>query len=254
MGINELPATAVKTPRKSDYLWKGIVEDLFGDFLRFFFEEADAIFDLDKGFYFLDKELSEISPGDDMKHPKFVDKLVKVHCRDGAEKWMLIHIEVQGYIDRDFPVRMFTYFYRIRDRFKQEITSLAIFTDNDDKYHPDKYEYAALGTSLTFCFNTYKVKGQDVALLEQSNNPFAVVILAALLSLQRKGKAPEHILNSSVALARHLFKKGFERKKIDYLLNFIQRYVNFGHPELLLKFEKKLMSLLIKLIPWALES
>lgn len=31
-----------------DSLWKGILEDLFADFLRFFFPDADTVFDLKK--------------------------------------------------------------------------------------------------------------------------------------------------------------------------------------------------------------
>ncbi|BAV06027.1 hypothetical protein SAMN05421788_10699 [Filimonas lacunae] len=128
------------TVQKGDLLWKGIVEDLFADFLRFFFADADDKFDIDKGFEFLDKELHEITPAHELRHPRFVDKLVKLWYKDGAEKWLLLHVEVQGYVDNHFPARMFTYFYRIYDKFQQEITSLAIFTDNDDDYHPDRYK------------------------------------------------------------------------------------------------------------------
>jgi hypothetical protein len=38
-----------------DILWKGIIEDLFSDFLRFFYPDADELFDMEKGFDFLDK-------------------------------------------------------------------------------------------------------------------------------------------------------------------------------------------------------
>jgi hypothetical protein len=36
---------------------EGIIEDFFADFLTFFYPEALDVFDVEKGFTFLDKEL-----------------------------------------------------------------------------------------------------------------------------------------------------------------------------------------------------
>ena len=83
---------------------------------------------------------------------------------------------------------MFTYFYRILDRFNKEVASMAIFTDNDNNYQPDCYEYNSLDTSNIFRFKTYKVKGQDVAALEKSDNPFATVVLTVLMALRKSKK------------------------------------------------------------------
>lgn len=236
MKTNELLPATKTAVQKRDLLWKAIMEDLFADFLRFFFANADSIFDIERGFEFLEKELNEITPGKDVKHPRFVDKLVKTWYKDGSEKWLLVHIEVQGYADNSFPARMFTYFYRICDKFQQEITSLAIFTDEDDKYHPDRYEYECFGTSLLFRFNTYKIKGQDKVLLEQSDNPFAVVILMVLTTMEKKGGKREQLLESSIALVRRLYEKELPKEKIIILLGFIRRYADFGDSGLLSKF------------------
>lgn len=91
-----------------DILWKGIIEDLFDDFLRFFYAGADHVFDMGRGFEFLDKELDEVIHQPKTAAPKFVDKLVKVFTKEGNEEWVLVHIEVQGYQDKEFPARMFT--------------------------------------------------------------------------------------------------------------------------------------------------
>ena len=46
-------------------------------------------------------------------HPEAVegnrraDLLIKVPLKNGQEKWILLHIEVQGYQDKDLPRRMF---------------------------------------------------------------------------------------------------------------------------------------------------
>ena len=226
--------------QRNDILWKGILEDLFADFLRFFYTNADEIFDIDRGFEFLDKELEQLYPGTDLKHPKFVDKLVKVFAKSGKEEWLLIHVEVQGYDDGNFTNRMFTYFYRIRDRFGKEVSSIAIFTDKDVGYCPDTYEYNLLGTSIRFQFRTYKILEQDKEELEQRDNPFAIVILTVLLALEKEEHDDEELVKLSIDIARRMYRKGFERAKIKQLLFFLKSYVNFEKPEINSKFDDEI--------------
>ncbi len=54
---------------------------IFSLFSKILFKDADKLFDLSRGFVFLDKELAELSPDQDITHPKFVDKLVKVFTK-----------------------------------------------------------------------------------------------------------------------------------------------------------------------------
>ena len=85
-----------------------MLEEVFDDLLRFVFPNADQLFDLKKKAEFLDKELTEMYPEPD-KRPdtRFVDKLAKVHQKDGSEEWILCHVEVQGKHDPAFAKRMF---------------------------------------------------------------------------------------------------------------------------------------------------
>ncbi|MBN9384795.1 MAG: hypothetical protein J0H74_28835 [Chitinophagaceae bacterium] len=45
-----------------DILWKGLLEMVLDDLLRFVFPNADQVFDLQREFGFLDRELAEIFP------------------------------------------------------------------------------------------------------------------------------------------------------------------------------------------------
>lgn len=179
--------------KRNDTLWKGILENIFDDFLHYFFGNADKLFDLQKGFEFLDKELEQLFPADELEAPKFVDKLVKVFSKSGREEWVLIHIEIQGYHDQDFARRMFTYFYRILDKYGKPVTAIAIFTDSNRRFHPKFYEYEFLGTKNIFQFNTYKVIEQDEQELMQNENPFAIVILTVLIALRKKNLSDEDL-------------------------------------------------------------
>jgi hypothetical protein len=117
---------------------------------------------------------------------------------------MLVQIEVQAYNDPGFRERMFTYYYRIRDRYQKKITSWAIFTDPNKNFLPDKFEESFLGTSLIYKFNTYKILDQPIIDLEKSNNPFAVVILTILVNLQNMKGNANNFLALKLELARNL--------------------------------------------------
>ena len=86
-----------------DVLWKGLLEWVFDDLLRFLFPDADQVFDMERGFGFMDKELAEMYPEQDKKTAtRIVDKLVKAYRRDGKEEWVLVHLEVVRLVSRLF--------------------------------------------------------------------------------------------------------------------------------------------------------
>ena len=226
---------------RDDTLWKGILENVFDDFLRFFFKgEAEELFDFDKPFQFLDKELEQLFPVADGGSPKFVDKLVKVFTKTGVEKWVLVHVEVQGYSEKDFAKRMFTYFYRILDKYNKQVTAIAIFTDANHNFHPNLYEYDFLGTKNVFSFNTYKIIGQDQQALENNDNPFAVVILTVLLALKKKAFDDMDLLKIKLEIFRNLYRRNIPEKKRRSLKVFLDLYVRFAKPETNSKFDTEI--------------
>ena len=136
-----------------DILWKGLLEWVFDDLLRFIFPDADKVFDMKKGFSFLDKELAEMYPEPERKtEVQIVDKLVKVFRKDGVEEWVLVHVEVQAKTDAKdrplFPERMFHYFIRCFDRYCRPVTAVAIFTGPDARRMPGSYYYSFMNTRL----------------------------------------------------------------------------------------------------------
>jgi hypothetical protein len=143
-----------------DILWKGILEDIFDDFLRYMIPNAEEIIDFEKGFVFLDKELNELFSADENAGTAHVDKLVQVYAKSGEEEWILVHVEVQGYYDNTFARRMFRYFTRIFEKYNKPVTAFAIFTDNQPGFFPSVYEYDFVGTRLTYKYNIFKVLEQ----------------------------------------------------------------------------------------------
>ena len=217
---------------KYDILWKGMLERVFDDFLRFVFPDADRRFDMGKGFTYLDKELAELLPHpEEASDTKFVDKLVKVYTRNGKEKYVLVHVEVQGSYDKTFTERMFRYFYRVYDKYDQAILPVAIFTGRGGKRMGNRFHLQDDGMELTYEFNALDIKDFTDAELSASDNPFAGALLAAqglsISGLSRDGR----LLKAKMDLARHLYGKGFDRKKMEGILSFIDNYVLFDKPE-----------------------
>jgi hypothetical protein len=227
--------------RTNDILWKGMLEEVFDDLLRFLFPKADRIFNLDRGFEFLDKELAEMYPQPEKRSDtRFVDKLVKVYTRDGSEEWILAHVEVQGRHDPFFAKRMFKYYCRIFDRFDRPVTAIAIFTGRDGKKLPDTYERSYFGAMLTYKYNTLCILNYNDKQLIKSNNPFAMVILAAQKALIHGKDLDNELLQQKLLIAKLLYRKGFKKKKVHAILSFLHNYVRFAKPVTNYIFEKKL--------------
>jgi predicted transposase/invertase (TIGR01784 family) len=235
-----------KLMHTNDSLWKGILEDVFDDFLRFFFKDADKLFDMGKGFKFLDKELEELfSEEEKIQSPMLVDKLIQVFTRNESEEFILVHVEVQGYSDKVFAERMFNYYYRILYKYNKKITAISIFTDSNKNYHPQKYEHEFLGTEITYKFNTYKIIDQDEVELLQNNNPFAIIVLTVLLSLKAKARKlnDEDLLNLKFKITRNLLSRNIETEKVRGLMNFLRFYVRFANSGMNAKFDEEIYTI-----------
>ncbi len=171
--VNYLPGTDY------DGLWKKIISELFEEFILFFAPDLYETIDFGKGIVFLEQELHKVI----IKHKKgkrIADKIVKVSLKNGEEKYVFIHIEIQEKQDPDFSKRMFTYFYRLFDRFQENIYSIAILTDLSKSNNSEPFQYSFYGTELTYRFNTYKFNEADIPSLKKSTNPFAIAVLAGI--------------------------------------------------------------------------
>src|SRR5262249_29846936 len=105
-----------------DSPWKEMLAQCFQLFLAFFFPEAHRGIDWSHGYELLDKELQQIVREAE-RGKRLADLLVKVWRKDGEEVWVLIHVEVQGQPEADFPERMYVYNYRAFDRYARQVVS-----------------------------------------------------------------------------------------------------------------------------------
>jgi hypothetical protein len=210
-------------PETSDYdsPWKEALERYFPQFLVFFFPQIHAEIDWSRGWTFLDKELQQVVRDAELGR-RLVDKLVKVWKLDGTETAILIHIEVQGQRESDFAERMFVYHYRLRDRYNFPVVNLAVLADENASWRPTQYGYALWRCQTSFEFPMVKLLDYkpQFAVLEQSSNPFAVVV-AAHLQAQATRQNPEDRLKWKLRLVKGLYERGYDREGILELFRVI---------------------------------
>jgi|GEM_PF-530977 len=203
-----------------DGFWKRLILTFFEEFLDFFLPNLLLDVDLNKPPEFLEQELATIIPKQTAKGRMSVDKLLKFWTKNGEDKHIFVHIEVQSSRELGFTERAFKYFYRIYDKNGKLITTIAIYTHDDVPDQYDRFEYNYQGTELTYKFNTYLVRDADEKKLEVSDNMFALVILACKyanytqndVELRRKFK---------LKLFRLAITRGYSREEIEALVSFI---------------------------------
>jgi hypothetical protein len=211
--------------------------------LPFIFPDADEVYDMERGFEFLEKELAEMSPEPDQAaDTRFADKLVKVFHRDGEEEWVLMHVEIQGDTSKkqEFSERMFRYFYRILDRYHRPISAVAIFTGKDAKKMPCQFTYAYRTTRVVYEYHVLALLEYTNEELDRSVNPFAQVALAAKAALLEGKMSEQELLERKVLIARSLLRKGFQAKKTRAIMKFLTNYVLFDDPEMNSNFAERI--------------
>ncbi len=148
-------------------------------------------------------------------------KLIKVAALDGIETWVLIHVEVQGEPEDSFAERMFTYQYRLRDRYNIDVVSLAVLADTRESFRPTTFHYQRWGCALSFTFPTAKLIDWEAhwVELEASDNVFALVVMAQIQAKRVKENASRK--DTKVALIRLLYERGYTRNQVLRLFNII---------------------------------
>ncbi|HPZ07374.1 MAG TPA: cytosolic protein, partial [Candidatus Eremiobacteraeota bacterium] len=223
-----------------DSAWKDILEELFPQFMEFFFYDLYKEIDFTKEPVFLDKELEKImKTGETGK--RFADKLVKIYFKDGTERWCLCHVEVQGKKEKKFSERIYTYNYRIFDRYHKEVVSLVILTDKDKRFRPGPYEFKAGLFRLIFDYPVVKLIDYKNRLdeLKNNDNPFAIVVKTYIRLLEVK-KDNDKKLSLKIVLSKSIFNRKDSLKLlrfIDWLINLPEEYEKIYYEEMS-KFEE----------------
>lgn len=202
-----------------DSPWKEALEEYFPESLALCFPHIHADIDWTHSYTFLDKELEKVTRHGAVTHQS-VDKLVQVQRLSGEERWVLLHIDVQSQHETAFDKRLFQYNYRLFDRYDKQVVTAVIYGDESKKWRPTAYQRELWGFKLMMEFPTVKLIDYNIAELEASTNPFAVVVLAHLYTKATKHQ-PDERLAFKWRLTRMLYERGYSREQILSLFRYI---------------------------------
>jgi len=196
-------------------------EHYFSEFMAFYFPNVYAEIDWSKEHVFLDQELRAVVQ-DAGLGTRFVDRLVRVTELCGNESWIYIHVEVQGTKQSEFAERMFVYNYRIFDRYKRPVASLAVLADEHKLWKPTSYGFSVLGCRHTLEFPIAKLTDYENKLEEllALDNAFGWITAAHILTQKTRTEDQERY-NAKLRLLRILYDRHWDKQRVINLFNVI---------------------------------
>jgi hypothetical protein len=198
------------SPANDDYdtPWKSAVMAYFREFMAFFFPRVHDAIDWRREYSFLDQELAQVVRDAKLGRRR-IDKLVRVTGKDGDARLLYLHLEIQRSREKDFAERIFTYYYRLYDRFRCPIATLVVLADPYPAWRPDCFQCELFGCEAGIRFPTVKLLDfwPHLDQLLSSNNAFALLTAAHLMTLHTRHEPWKRFefkaLLTSLMYARH---------------------------------------------------
>jgi hypothetical protein len=217
-------------PDDYDSPWKEALDAYFRPFLALFLPAAHAEIDWSRGSELLDHELRQVVPKAALGKRR-VDHLVKVWLNSGQERWVLVHVEVQTSWDRDFARRMYTYNYRPFDKYNNNVASLAVLGDDNPRWRPNQIWFTRWGTQTGIRFPVVKLLAyrERWETLQESRNPFAMVVLAHWIARRRREDLHARYA-AKIKLIKGLYERGWAAEELRRIFRVIDWMVNLPKP------------------------
>jgi len=109
---------------------------------------------------------------------------------------------------------LFTYNYRLYDKYRRPIASLALLADERENWKPTRYGYELFGCRMGIDFPVVKLLDyQDLEALLAAPNPFALVTAAHRLTRQTKGDNSQRYA-AKWRLAKLLYQRDWDKQRI----------------------------------------
>ncbi|MGB0929288.1 MAG: hypothetical protein ACPGVB_00835 [Chitinophagales bacterium] len=223
-----------------DGKWKVIIEELFEDFIQFFMPDLYPLIDFTKKVTFLKQDIPKIAGSSKKKGDKIKDNIVEVHLKNGEQRLVLIHIEIQATSEKDFAERMFVYYYRTRDKYKRKIAAIAIYVGASKPKIHDYFQESFGNTEISYRFNSYNVKDPNEKELLANKNPFAIVVLACKYILTSTSDYEKRI-KLKIKLVELAKKRNYGEQKIVALVSFVMNLMILPQ-----KYEQKFVAYILK--------
>ncbi|MDD2373308.1 MAG: DUF4351 domain-containing protein [Syntrophomonadaceae bacterium] len=204
-----------------DRLFKELLKTFFNEFIEIFFPQVYEAIDLEN-IHFLEQELfTDVTRGD--RH--LVDILVQTRLKE-EPGIILVHVENQASVERDFAERMFVYFSRLYQGHRCRILPITVFSYPQKHDEPDyfKLEFPFMPV-LDFRFLILELRKHNWRNYIRSNNPAA----AALLS--KMGYQKKERVQVKLEFLRMLVRMELDPARMTLLTGFFETYLRLNEEE-----------------------
>ncbi|MEJ5055529.1 hypothetical protein [Sphingobacterium sp. MYb382] len=231
----------LKPPKQNDELLKAMFEANFLEFLCFMYPNAKKRFDLTKEIEFLNKELLEISPYRARKRGKrIVDILAKIRKKEEQENWIIVHTEIQSSIQKDLAFRLFQYHYRLIDRYRSPIETIAFFIGAKHEQGPTSYKGVNLKTKIYFHYPSYHIFDHHEKDLLAMNNIFGLIILTCQKATMEGKVSDEDLGKERLLIAKEAIRRNYPYDNTLKFLIFLKNFLYIDVQEIDNIFNKQL--------------
>lgn len=138
---------------------------------------------------------------------------------------------------------MFQYNYRIIDRYKVPVASIAVFTGRKTQVRPTAYTDELLGTVLSFKYTAYHIFDHDEQALLQNSNPFSLIVLACQKALLERKLLDKELDAQRWVIINNLLIRGYSKQRIISFLVFLKNFIYIDNKEINRIFDQKILEL-----------
>jgi predicted transposase/invertase (TIGR01784 family) len=211
----------IKNQVDHDRLFKELLETFFAEFMKLFFPEASRAIDFSHIKFMQQEIFTDVTAGE--RHE--VDIIVETRLKE-EPGLIMVHVEPQAYVQKDFNQRMFVYFSRLYEKYRRKIVPIAVFSYDQTRDEPDTFELGfPFLDVLRFCFYKLELKKLSWRDYIVSDNPVA----AALLS--KMGFKPEEKVRVKLEFMRMLTRMKLDPARMELLGGFFETYLKLTRTE-----------------------
>ena len=159
----------------------------------------------------------------------------------GADKWVLLHVEIQGRGGReDFPLRMHRYRCLLEGRYNRSVVGMAIIVQQipadqgQGEYHWEEYD-----CEVIYRYPVVKIYEGDEQALRESDNPFDLAHYAGMQAWKERGNDARKLDYMKILLAE-LDRRQWSHEEKMTLLWFIEGIMHIEDRSLSEEWEEEL--------------
>ena len=171
--IKENPPKLTYT--KHDQLHKELIKTFFKEFIEAFFPEVHETLDFESIQPISEEVHTDLIEGKTRR----LDIVVETRLK-GTDVVVIVHIEPQSYIQRNFHERMFHYFSLLYNKYRKPIIPIAVFS-YEENWEKDHYIMAfPFFHVLTFRYMAVHLRKKNWRDYILSDNPVAAALLSKM--------------------------------------------------------------------------